>query len=151
MARPHFGSSALRVVVAIVLEKTSGPTWSSSSTIAPPIATIRATAASIFWSARVFGRLPRLSALCDAVVPEWPQARGGNAMARIRHIVLTTKNPSRTAEFYKQAFGLKELRRSCNGAVFLTDGDGGDIMGNRGKGPGGPIQTCLRRLMRSGR
>jgi catechol-2,3-dioxygenase len=43
-------------------------------------------------------------------------------MARIRHIALTTVNPSQTAEFYKQAFGLKELRRSRNGAVFLTDG-----------------------------
>ena len=43
-------------------------------------------------------------------------------MARIRHIALTTKNPSQTAEFYKQAFGLKELRRSPNSAVFLTDG-----------------------------
>ena len=27
-------------------------------------------------------------------------------MARIRHIALTTENPSQTAEFYKQAFGL---------------------------------------------
>ena len=43
-------------------------------------------------------------------------------MARIRHIALTTKDPTQTAEFYKQAFGLKELRRSRNGAVFLTDG-----------------------------
>ena len=43
-------------------------------------------------------------------------------MARIRHIALTTENPSQTAEFYKQAFGLKELRRNRNGAVFLTDG-----------------------------
>ena len=43
-------------------------------------------------------------------------------MARIRHIALATKNPSQTAEFYNQAFGLKELRRSRNGAVFLTDG-----------------------------
>jgi len=43
-------------------------------------------------------------------------------MARIRHIALTTEDPSQTAEFYKQAFGLKELRRSSNGAVFLTDG-----------------------------
>ena len=43
-------------------------------------------------------------------------------MAHIRHIALTTENPSQTAEFYKQAFGLKELRRSRNGAVFLTDG-----------------------------
>jgi catechol-2,3-dioxygenase len=36
--------------------------------------------------------------------------RERNAMARIRHIALTTENPSQTAEFYKQAFGLKELR-----------------------------------------
>ena len=43
-------------------------------------------------------------------------------MARIKHIALTTKDPAKTAEFYKAAFGLKELRRSPNGAVFLTDG-----------------------------
>ncbi len=43
-------------------------------------------------------------------------------MPRIRHIALTTKEPAKTAEFYKEAFGLKELRRSPNGAVFLTDG-----------------------------
>ena len=43
-------------------------------------------------------------------------------MARIRHIALTTKEPVKVAEFYKAAFGLKELRRSPNGAVFLTDG-----------------------------
>jgi hypothetical protein len=36
--------------------------------------------------------------------------RERNAMAGIRHIALTTENPSQTAEFYKQAFGLKELR-----------------------------------------
>ena len=43
-------------------------------------------------------------------------------MARIKHIALTTKDPANVAEFYKSAFGLKELRRSPNGAVFLTDG-----------------------------
>jgi catechol 2,3-dioxygenase-like lactoylglutathione lyase family enzyme len=43
-------------------------------------------------------------------------------MARIKHIALTTKEPAKVAEFYKAAFGLKELRRSANGAVFLTDG-----------------------------
>ena len=42
-------------------------------------------------------------------------------MARIKHIALTTKEPATVAEFYKNAFGLKELRRS-NGNVFLTDG-----------------------------
>ncbi|MBO0736628.1 MAG: VOC family protein [Alphaproteobacteria bacterium] len=42
-------------------------------------------------------------------------------MARIKHIALTTKEPAKTAEFYKAAFGLKELRRN-NGNVFLTDG-----------------------------
>jgi catechol 2,3-dioxygenase-like lactoylglutathione lyase family enzyme len=43
-------------------------------------------------------------------------------MARIKHIALTTKEPAKVAEFYKSAFGLKELRRSPSGAVFLTDG-----------------------------
>src|SRR6266581_975356 len=42
-------------------------------------------------------------------------------MARIKHIALTTKEPAEVAEFYKAAFGLKELRRN-NGNVFLTDG-----------------------------
>jgi len=43
-------------------------------------------------------------------------------MAKIRHIALTTQYPARVAEFYKQAFDMKEIRRSPNGAVFLTDG-----------------------------
>src|ERR1700732_2176440 len=43
-------------------------------------------------------------------------------MARIRHIALTTENPSKTAAFYKEAFALKKIRRSPNGAVFLSDG-----------------------------
>ncbi|HEX3860811.1 MAG TPA: VOC family protein [Stellaceae bacterium] len=43
-------------------------------------------------------------------------------MARIKHIALTTKEPAKVAEFYKTAFGLKEVRRSPKGAVFLTDG-----------------------------
>jgi catechol-2,3-dioxygenase len=42
-------------------------------------------------------------------------------MAKIRHIALTTKNPSQVAEFYKQAFDMQEIRRSENGAVFLSD------------------------------
>jgi predicted enzyme related to lactoylglutathione lyase len=43
-------------------------------------------------------------------------------MAKIRHIALTTENPAKAAEFYKEAFDLKEIRRSENGAVFLSDG-----------------------------
>ena len=43
-------------------------------------------------------------------------------MARIKHIALTTAEPAKAAEFYKSAFGLKELRSSPNGSVFLTDG-----------------------------
>src|SRR5438046_5463048 len=43
-------------------------------------------------------------------------------MPRIKHIALTTKDPSETAAFYKEAFGMEEIRRAPNGAVFLTDG-----------------------------
>ena len=43
-------------------------------------------------------------------------------MARIKHIALTTKNPDAVAAFYKEGLGLKEIRRSPSGAVFLTDG-----------------------------
>lgn len=43
-------------------------------------------------------------------------------MAKIKHIALTTKDPDKVAAFYKEAFDLREIRRSPNGAVFLTDG-----------------------------
>jgi len=43
-------------------------------------------------------------------------------MAKIRHVALTTKDPAEVAEFYKKAFDMQEIRRSPNGAVFLTDG-----------------------------
>jgi len=43
-------------------------------------------------------------------------------MARIKHIALTTRDPDKVAAFYKDALGLKEIRRSPKGAVFLTDG-----------------------------
>src|SRR5258708_30042165 len=43
-------------------------------------------------------------------------------MPRIKHIAMTTKDPGKTAAFYKEAFGLQEIRRAPNGAVFLTDG-----------------------------
>jgi methylmalonyl-CoA/ethylmalonyl-CoA epimerase len=43
-------------------------------------------------------------------------------MARIRHIALTTKDPEKTAAFYIQAFDMKEVSRSPNGSLHLTDG-----------------------------
>ena len=43
-------------------------------------------------------------------------------MPRIKHIALTTKDPAKTAAFYKEAFGMQEIRRAPNGSVFLTDG-----------------------------
>lgn len=47
-------------------------------------------------------------------------------MARIRHIALVTDDPAKTAEFYKQHFGLTELYRrpgdSGEKGVWLSDG-----------------------------
>src|ERR1700746_3355004 len=47
-------------------------------------------------------------------------------MARIRHIALVTDDPAKTADFYKQQFGLTELyRRPSNTGekgVWLSDG-----------------------------
>ena len=42
-------------------------------------------------------------------------------MAKIRHIALTTKDPVKVADFYKEVFGMEEVRRSPGG-VFLSDG-----------------------------
>jgi catechol 2,3-dioxygenase-like lactoylglutathione lyase family enzyme len=47
---------------------------------------------------------------------------GGKPMPRIKHIALTTKDPAKVAAFYQNAFGMEEIRRAPNGAVFLTDG-----------------------------
>jgi catechol 2,3-dioxygenase-like lactoylglutathione lyase family enzyme len=43
-------------------------------------------------------------------------------MAKLKHIALTTQDPAKVAAFYKEVFGLQEIRRSPNGNVFLTDG-----------------------------
>ncbi len=43
-------------------------------------------------------------------------------MARIRHIALYSDDPEKEASFYRRAFGLKEVRRSESGSVFLSDG-----------------------------
>ncbi len=47
-------------------------------------------------------------------------------MARIRHIALVTDEPAKTAEFYKQHFGLTELYRrpgdTGEKGVWLSDG-----------------------------
>ena len=47
-------------------------------------------------------------------------------MARIKHIALHTEDPAKTAEFYKEVFGLDELRRepreTGEDGVWLTDG-----------------------------
>ncbi len=47
-------------------------------------------------------------------------------MARIKHIALVTDDPAKTAEFYKQQFGLTELYRrpsdTGDKGVWLSDG-----------------------------
>ena len=44
-------------------------------------------------------------------------------MAKIRHIALTAADPSATADFYKTAFDLTEVRRAPDDeAVILSDG-----------------------------
>jgi glyoxylase I family protein len=47
-------------------------------------------------------------------------------MAKIRHIALSTQDPEKTAKFYVDVFGMKEIGRIDHPAVggfFLTDGD----------------------------
>ena len=42
-------------------------------------------------------------------------------MAKIRHITITTQNPGQVADFYKEVFDLKEIRRHSDN-ISLTDG-----------------------------
>ncbi len=44
-------------------------------------------------------------------------------MPKIKHLALTTSDPSKAAEFYKKAFDLQEIRRDEKGQVFLSDGE----------------------------
>ena len=44
-------------------------------------------------------------------------------MVKIKHLALTTSDPSKAAEFYKKAFDLQEIRRDKSGQVFLSDGE----------------------------
>jgi lactoylglutathione lyase len=46
-------------------------------------------------------------------------------MAKLRHLAIATNDPDATAEFYKQAFDFKEVRRTDSDlatGVFLSDG-----------------------------
>ena len=46
-------------------------------------------------------------------------------MAKIKHIALSTQDPEKTAAFYKEAFGLKEIRKidsELARGLMLTDG-----------------------------
>jgi catechol 2,3-dioxygenase-like lactoylglutathione lyase family enzyme len=47
-------------------------------------------------------------------------------MAKIKHIALSTQDPEKTARFYTDVFGMKQIGRVDHPAVsgyFLTDGD----------------------------
>src|SRR5207302_1517740 len=54
------------------------------------------------------------------------QARGGTPMPKIRHIALSTQDVEKTAKFYVETFGMKEVGKVDDPGtrgVFLTDGD----------------------------
>ncbi len=44
-------------------------------------------------------------------------------MAKLRHLAILTRQPEKLAEFYKKVFDLKEMYRTKNGSVHLSDGD----------------------------
>lgn len=43
-------------------------------------------------------------------------------MARIRHIAIYAESPNDQAAFYCKAFGMREVKRSASGAIYLSDG-----------------------------
>ncbi len=44
-------------------------------------------------------------------------------MPKIKHFALPTSDPSKAAEFYKQALDLEEVQLDSKGQVFLSDGE----------------------------
>ena len=44
-------------------------------------------------------------------------------MPKLRHLAILTHQPDRLAEFYKKVFEMKELCRTKNGSIHLSDGE----------------------------
>lgn len=44
-------------------------------------------------------------------------------MAKLRHLAILTHQPEKLSNFYKKVFELKELYRTKNGSVHLSDGE----------------------------
>lgn len=44
-------------------------------------------------------------------------------MGKLRHIAILTRQPDKLADFYKKVFELKEMYRTKNGSVHLSDGE----------------------------
>jgi catechol 2,3-dioxygenase-like lactoylglutathione lyase family enzyme len=44
-------------------------------------------------------------------------------MAKLRHLAILTHQPEKLADFYKKVFELKEMYRTKNGSVHLSDGE----------------------------
>jgi catechol-2,3-dioxygenase len=44
-------------------------------------------------------------------------------MAKLRHLAILTHQPEKLANFYKTVFELKELYRTKNGSIHLSDGE----------------------------
>ncbi|MDH3443844.1 MAG: VOC family protein [Deltaproteobacteria bacterium] len=44
-------------------------------------------------------------------------------MAKLRHLAILTHQPEKMATFYKHVFDMKELYRTKNGSVHLSDGE----------------------------
>ncbi len=44
-------------------------------------------------------------------------------MGKLRHVAILTHQPEKLADFYKRVFELKEMYRTKNGSVHLSDGD----------------------------
>lgn len=43
-------------------------------------------------------------------------------MAKIRHLAIKTKDPSKLARFYEEVFGLKTIYTEKSGAIYMSDG-----------------------------
>jgi len=56
-------------------------------------------------------------------------------MAKLRHLALWTRQPEKMAEFYTRVFEMKEMFRTKNGSIHLSDGWSGSTLP---KDKGGP-------------
>jgi catechol 2,3-dioxygenase-like lactoylglutathione lyase family enzyme len=57
-----------------------------------------------------------------SIAAENPRPTAEDAMPKIRHLAIKTKDPARLAKFYEDVFEMKVINTERSGAIYMSDG-----------------------------